>query len=58
MGFKSHILKKKGLVRVRPGHGLTCRVDRIFSGYYPDRAFIKPRPVQSPGRPARPGRVY
>jgi hypothetical protein len=57
MGFKSYIFLKKGLVQVRSGHGLTYRVNQIFSGCYPDQTFIKPRLVQLPGRPARPDRV-
>jgi hypothetical protein len=40
-----------------PGHGSTCRVDRVLPGYCPGQSFIKPEPVQPPGRPARPGRV-
>ena len=55
MGFKSHISKKKkkpGLVRVRPGSpGSTRRVVRVWPGCCHSRSFIKPRPVQPPGRP-------
>jgi len=53
MGFKSHIWKKKtpGVVWIRPGHGLTRRVDRVLPGCCPGRSFIKPEPVQPPGWP-------
>jgi len=49
-----------GLVRVcpgLPGHGSTRWVDRVLPGYFPGRSFIKPEPVQPPGRPAGPGRA-
>jgi len=47
-----HLKKKKpGLVRVRPGPGSTHRVARVWPGCCHSRSFVKPGPVQPPGRP-------
>jgi len=50
---KPHLKRKKkispGLVRVRPGHGSTRRVDRVLPGCCISRSFNKPEPVQPPG---------
>jgi hypothetical protein len=51
MGFKSHIWKKKtGSRPGHPGSGLTRRVARVWPGCCHSQSFIKPGPVQSPGR--------
>jgi hypothetical protein len=53
--------KMPGLVRVRPGHGSTRRVDRVLSGRCTSQSFNKPEPVQLPGpgstRRAGPGLI-
>jgi hypothetical protein len=49
-----------GLTRVCPGwpgHGSTCRIDRVWPIFYIHRSFEKPGSVQPPGRPTRPVRV-
>ena len=53
MGFKSHIFlkKKSGLVRVRSGPESTRRIVQVWPGCCHSRFFIKPEPVQLPGRP-------
>ena len=68
MGFKSHIWKKKkkpGLIRVRPGRPGSPGSPGFWvdppgrpglAGLLPQPVFIKPGPVQPPGRPAGPGR--
>jgi hypothetical protein len=49
LGEKSH-LKKKGLVRVCPGHGLTSQVGQVWPGFCTDRSFTLLELVQPPGR--------
>jgi hypothetical protein len=49
LGEKPH-LKKKSLVRVRQGHGLTRRVAWVWSGFCTSRSFVLPGSVQPTGR--------
>jgi len=42
--------KTPGLVRVRPGHELTRRVTQVLPRCCPGKYFIKPGPIQPPGR--------
>jgi hypothetical protein len=46
--------KTSGLIRVRPGHGLTCRVDRVLLRFAPAGLLLNPNrfshQVDPPGR--------